>query len=355
MGVQSRPWRKTLSAVALFGAAALMTGGCVSGATDSAGEGRTQTTTESKPPISGVIKVGAVYTAPISQQWNSRVHAALLDAKSSGDITYEYTDNVAVDDEPKILEQYAQQGFNLIVGDSFGSEQQTRDMASRYPGVNFLMASSLPPSGGNYSVFDNYIQEPSYLCGMAVAGASKNGKVGIVAGFPIPEVNRLANAFIAGAKEIRPDVKMTVTFINSWYDPGKTVEAANAQMDEGVDVIYAERSDAITAVKKRGLLAAGNVVDSGKDNPDTVVCSALWNFTPTVKAAIEKVRSGSFTAENYADYGLMKNGGSTLSSFYNTESKIPATVRDKIVEKTKQFKSGQATIEIDNAVPKSIK
>jgi basic membrane lipoprotein Med (substrate-binding protein (PBP1-ABC) superfamily) len=56
---------------------------------------------------------------------------------------------------------------------------------------------------------------------MVAGGMSKSNKIGMVGGFPIPEVNRLMNAFMAVAKEVNPKVEFTVTFINSWFDPPK--------------------------------------------------------------------------------------------------------------------------------------
>jgi basic membrane protein A len=71
------------------------------------------------------------------------------------------------------------------------------------------MGSSGKPQEPNFSVFDNYIQEPAYLTGMIAGGMSKSGKIGMVGGFPIPEVNRLMNAFMAGAKEVNPKAEFT--------------------------------------------------------------------------------------------------------------------------------------------------
>ena len=43
----------------------------------------------------------------------------------------------------------------------------------------------------------------------------------MVGGYAIPEVNRLMHAFMDGAREVNPDVKFLVNFIDSWYDPPK--------------------------------------------------------------------------------------------------------------------------------------
>ena len=67
------------------------------------------------------------------------------------------------------------------------------------------------------------------------------------------------------------------------------------------------------AAKEKGLLAIGNVIDTQADYPDTVVASAIWHFEPTLDAAIEKVKAGTFKAEDYGVYSFMKEGGASLA------------------------------------------
>ena len=114
----------------------------------------------------------------------------------------------------------------------------------------------------------------------------------MVGGFPIPEVNRLINAFMAGVRETRPDATFQVAFIGSWFDPPKAKETAFAQIEAGADVMYAERFGVSDAAKERGVLAIGNVIDTQADYPETVVASALWHFEPTLDAAIKAVQGG---------------------------------------------------------------
>ena len=45
-------------------------------------------------------------------------------------------------------------------------------------------------------------------------GMSKRNKVGPVGGFAIPEVNRLMNAFIAGARETDRKAEVSISFIS---------------------------------------------------------------------------------------------------------------------------------------------
>ena len=244
------------------------------------------------------LKVAAIYTVPVEQQWVSRIDKALKAAVARGEIEYVFSENVSNADYERVMRGYAEKGHQLIVGEAFAVEAAARKVAKDYPKTAFLLGSSGKPQAPNFGVFDNYIQEPAYLTGMIAGGMSKSGKIGMVGGFPIPEVNRLMNAFMAGAKEVNPKVEFSISFINSWFDPPKAKEAAFATIDKGADIMYAERFGVSDAAKERGKLAIGNVINTQDKYPDTVVASALWNMEPTVDVALKAVKEGKFKAED---------------------------------------------------------
>ncbi|MBP6484537.1 MAG: BMP family protein, partial [Rhodoferax sp.] len=198
------------------------------------------------------IKVAGIYTVPFEQQWAGRLHQALKAAEARGEIEYKASENVSNADYERVMREYATGGNQLIVGEAFAVEAAARKVAKDFPKVSFLMGSSGKPAAPNFSVFDNYIQEPAFLSGMVAGGMTKSNKIGMVGGFPIPEVNRLMNAFMMGAKEVNPKVEFSVSFINSWFDPPKAKEAAFAMIDKGADVMYAERFGVSDAAKEKG-------------------------------------------------------------------------------------------------------
>lgn len=299
------------------------------------------------------LKVAAIYTVPFEQQWVSRLHKALLAAQARGEIEYKASENVANPDYERVMREYATGGNQLIVGEAFAVEAAARKVAKDFPKVSFLMGSSAKPQAPNFSVFDNFIHEPSYLAGMVAAGVSKSGKIGLVGGFPIPEVNRLMNAFMAGAKEINPKVQFSVSFINSWFDPPKAKEAAFAMIDKGADVMYAERFGVSDAAKERGKLAVGNVINTQDKYPDTVVASALWHMEPSIDRAIKLVKEGKFAPEDYGVYSMMKHKGSELAPLGTFDKKIPADVVTKMRAKEKAILDGSFTVKIDDSQPKA--
>ncbi len=301
------------------------------------------------------LKVAAIYTVPFEQQWVSRLHQAALKAQERGDIEYTATENVSNTDYERVMREYAEAGNKLIVGEVFGVEEAARTVAADYPDTAFLMGSSFKPDDANpnFSVFDNYIQDASYLTGIIAGAMTKSKNIGMVGGFPIPEVNRLMHAFMAGVKETAPDAKFQVAFIGSWFDPPKAKETAFAQIDAGADVMYAERFGVSDAAKEKGVLAIGNVIDTQKDYPETVVASALWHFEPTLDMAIAAVKAGTFKAADYGMYSLMKEGGCSIAPLGTFEGKVPPDAMALVAAKEAAIKDGSFTVTINDEEPKS--
>ena len=299
------------------------------------------------------LKVAAVYTVPFEQQWVSRLHIALKAAEARGEIEYKASENIANADYERVMREYATQGNQLIVGEAFAVEAAARKVAKDFPKVSFLMGSSGKPAEPNFSVFDNYIQEPSYLAGMLAGGMTKTNKIGMVGGFPIPEVNRLMHAFMAGAKEVNPKVEFSVSFINSWFDPPKAKEAAFAMIDKGADILYAERFGVSDAAKERGKLAVGNVINTQDKYPDTVVASALWHMETSINRAVKLAKEGKFKAEDYGVYSTMKHQGASLAPLGTFEKKLPAELVAKVQTKEKAILAGSFSVKVDDSQPKA--
>ncbi len=307
------------------------------------------------PALAGKIKVAGIYTQPIQQKWDGVLHKALVAAKAAGEIDYVYSEKVSNTDYIRVLREYAEGGVSLIVGEAFGISREARKVAKDYPNVAFLMGDTFGPQAKNFAVFDNYIHEPCYLMGIIAGAMTKTNKIGMVGGFPIGEVNRLFNAFMMGAKSVNPEVKFKVSFIGSWYDPPKAKEFAFAQVEAGVDVLYAERAGVVDSAREKGIIAFGNVNDMNKEEngKDVVVTSALWHMESAVNYAVAQVKKGAFKAEDYKEWTMMAKGGASLSPYYEFDGKIPAEAKAKVAEIKAKILSGEFTVPINDKEPKS--
>lgn len=305
--------------------------------------------------VADKIKVAGIYTQPIQQKWDARLHEALAAAQDRGEIDYVYSEKVSNTDYIRVLREYAESGVALIVGEAFGISREARAVADDYPNVAFLMGDSFGPHGSNFAVFDNYIHEPCYLMGILAGSMTSTNRIGMVGGYPIGEVNRLFHAFMNGARSVNPDVEFKVTFIGSWYDPPKAKEAAFAQVEAGVDVLYAERAGVVDAARENGIIAFGNVNDMNKEEngTDVVVTSALWHMHAAISNAIQKVKEGRFVASDYKEWTMMQKGGASLAPYYEFEDRIPADAKAKVEQLAADILAGNYVVEIIDDEPKS--
>jgi basic membrane lipoprotein Med (substrate-binding protein (PBP1-ABC) superfamily) len=298
----------------------------------------------------GPLKVAAIYTVPVEQQWVSRIHKALEAAKARGEVDYVFSENVANTDYERVMREYAEGGQQLVVGEAFAVERAARAVAKDYPKTAFLMGSSFGPSQPNFAVFDNWIHEPAYLTGMVAGRATKSNLIGMVGGYAIPEVNRLMHAFMDGARAVNPEVRFLVNFINSWYDPPKAKEAAFAMLDAGADVMYAERFGVADAAVERGAKVIGNVIDTSAQYPGAVLASALWHMEPTIDRAVAAVKAGAFEPIDYGQFSFMAFGGASLAM---DAALVPAPVVAEVEQVKADILAGLFRVNVNDAEPVS--
>jgi basic membrane lipoprotein Med (substrate-binding protein (PBP1-ABC) superfamily) len=300
------------------------------------------------------LKVFGAYATQIEEPWDGVIHTALEAEQAAGRITYTFADALGYSgDMERTLREVAElEAPDIIFGDAFGNEAAVRAVAAEYPDIAFVFGSGGGPAGDNFSVFDNWIHEPAYLAGMLAGGLTESGVIGVVGGVPVPEVNRITNAFIAGAQAVNPEVEAKVSFINSWFDPAAAKEAALAQIDAGADVLYAERFGVIEAADENDLVAIGNMSDQGAMAPDNVVTSVTWNMTPTVAYVIDQVAGGTYTAQDLKDFSMVAKGGAALAPI-NTElvKEVPAELVDAVAAKEAEIKSGIFRVDINESIP----
>src|SRR6266508_2680734 len=134
---------------------------------------------------------------------------------------------------------------------------------------------------------------------MVAGGLTESGTIGVVAAMPIPEVNRIVNAFVLGVAETNADATVKVSFINSFFDPATAAPAADAQISQGADVLFAERAGVIEIADENDLPVIGMMVDQQELDPDNVVTSLVWNMQPTVEHLVEQVIFYEYEAHSH--------------------------------------------------------
>jgi len=294
-----------------------------------------------QPAAKKVPVVVAAYATPLEEPWNMVIHDALQAAQRGGRIRYSWQADLA--DAPRMaaaLGAELAKRPDIVVADGTLADAEIRQLAAAHPQTAFVIGTSGPPAPPNLSVFDSDLAEPAYLCGVLAGRLTKSTVVGVVCGKPEPHVHRTVNAYIQGARDANPAVKVKVTFIDSWFDPPKARQAALEQIGAGADLIYAEREGAIAAAREKGVRAFGNLLDQHGESPDTVITGPVWSMTPVVDYIISLSSAGMVHAENLVDFSTLGRGGAGLAPWHGWDGRLPPEVMQLVREKERALKAG---------------
>jgi basic membrane lipoprotein Med (substrate-binding protein (PBP1-ABC) superfamily) len=300
------------------------------------------------------LLVYGVFATALEEPWDGAIHTAIQAVEETGAIEYRFVDGLGTSDamERGLRDIIETDHPDLIIGDAFAAEDAVRAVAADYPDVAFAFGSGGAEVAPNFSVFDNWLQDPAYLAGMLAGGLTESGTIGVVAAMPIPEVNRIVNAFVMGVGETNADATVKVSFINSFFDPATAAQAAEAQISQGADVLFAERAGVIEVADENDLPVIGMMVDQHDLAPDNVVTSLVWNMQPTVEALVEQVAAGEYEAQNLAQYSFMVNGGSSIAAI-NTDLvvEVPEDLVALVEERQAEILDGTFETPIDEETP----
>jgi len=134
----------------------------------------------------GAFRVAAIFQTAIEEPWDGVIHQACLRAQKELGLEYEFTEKIAAADFEKVVREYAERGFDLIVGDAFlAGEDPSRRVAKDYPEIAFAFGSEFGPVAPNFSVFDNWIHEPAYLCGSLAINSKQRDPIAALIGFAL--------------------------------------------------------------------------------------------------------------------------------------------------------------------------
>jgi simple sugar transport system substrate-binding protein len=251
------------------------------------------------------LKIGYVYSGPVADVgWIKQLD---LGRQYVEETLGDKTKSVVVEnitegpDVPRVVNEMIADGAKMIMLGTFGYMNDGLRIAAADPDIKFLHASGykqLP----NFSTFTVKTFEGAYVAGMAAGMATKSDTIGIVAAFPIPEVIGIANAFALGARKTNPDVTVKTVWVNTWYDPPKTANAARALASQNADVLfslYQNEASVVSVAEELGLYSVYTTSDMRKYAPKKHLVSLDLKLGPLFARVAQSVIDGKFEGVNH--------------------------------------------------------
>jgi simple sugar transport system substrate-binding protein len=287
------------------------------------------------------LKIGFVYVSPVGDAgWTTQHNRGREELqKALGDkVQTSFVEKVPEGaDAERVIRDLASQGNRLIFTTSFGFMNPTLKVAEEFPGVYFEHATGYK-SAKNVASYNVRFYEGRYLGGMIAGRSTRTNVLGYVAAFPIPEVLQGINAYTLGARSVNPKVQVRVVWVNSWYDPGKEREAANALIGQGADVVthHTDSSAAVATAEEKGKMAVAYHSDMSKFGPKAQLAAVTHHWGAYYTRRAQAVLDGSWTSGSV--WMGMKDGAIRLEAI---NPSVPKDVADLVTARGADIAAGR--------------
>jgi basic membrane protein A len=293
-----------------------------------------------EPVKTEALKVGFIYVGPVGDAgWtfahdNGRKH---IESKFGDKIKTTFVEKVPEGaDAERVIRDLVSQGNKLIFATSFGFGDAMEKVAKDHPDVKFEHATGYKTSA-NLRVYEAKFYEDAYLAGVVAGTMTKTNTLGFVGSFPIPEVLRNINAFTLGAQSVNPKVTTKVVWVNTWFDPPKESEAAQALINQKADVLLqnTDSTAVLQTAEKNGKYAFGWDSDMSAFAPKAHLASAVVNWGPYYEKAVNDVISGTWKTSD-TKWGT-KEGANDLIKI---NSVVPESAKKRVEDVKAGLKAG---------------
>jgi basic membrane protein A len=217
-------------------------------------------------------------------------------------------------DAARTMNQMIADGAKFLMIGSFGYMNDGVKLAKEHPEVAFINASGYKLAD-NFGNFQTRNYETAYIAGLAAGFVTTSNILGVVAAYPIPEVIGIINAFTLGAQKTNPNVTVKVVWLNSWFDPNKSQEAARSLVAAKADVLfslYQDTPEVVTLAEELGVYSISTSSDMSKHAPKKYLMGMGIDWGPHFIDMVGKAMAGNFKGGSY--WGGMKDGAVHVAS-----------------------------------------
>lgn len=266
----------------------------------------------------------------------------------------ESTDASAIEENLRVA---IEDGYDLIVANSFESVEAVTKLAGEYPDQKWaLVDTTVDAPNVRGLVFKEH--EGAYLVG-AILGLLATGEhegypaseaIGAVGAIDLPFIRRWLVGFQEGVRAVNPDVALLEGWGNSFNDPATSKELALAQADQGAQYIFAFAAAGnfgiFEGARERGFFTTGVDTDQRGIDPAHILESVVKRTDVGVVDAVEDLAAGAFSG-GIAAYGLAENGVGPAFLILDAPDPavtLPQAVQDQVRALADQIIGGRVVV-----------
>ena len=266
------------------------------------------------------------------QSWNQAGFEGLTRLEEEG-AEIAYTERVNQSQQVEVFRNYAQQGYDIVVGHGGEYMDAALQVATEYPDLQFVVTNG-NKGADNVTSFTLSYRDMGILAGALAGLMTESNKLAIVAGQEIPVALGAVEGFQEGVARVNPEAEVNVTYTGSWEDVDKAREAALALISDGADVVWhvldAADAGVLSAADDEGVMAIGLYGDQSALAPDAHIGAIIADASELIYAAGSQSLDGQVHDEGIA--------AGVVSIGHYSEA-VPQEVQDQIAAIEEELKS----------------
>lgn len=297
------------------------------------------------------VKVGIVFDigGKDDRSFNAAAYQGVLRAKKELPITLRDVEPGDPTSIEPALRAFAQYGYQITIGVGFAQGPIIKQVAADYPQLHFVLIDSVADLPNVASLLFKE-HEGSFLVGMIAAYTSKTGIIGFIGGMDIPLIHKFVTGYTEGARYVNPKIRVLTNYVGitdaAWNNPGKGRELANAQYEQGADVVFQAAGNSglgvFDAAEAYNKFAIGVDANQNWIKPGHVLTSMIKRIDNAVYSVIKEGVEGKFRGGIHV-YGLENDGVGYALDEYNRPL-IPRWVIDKVEEAKRDIIAGRIQV-----------
>jgi basic membrane lipoprotein Med (substrate-binding protein (PBP1-ABC) superfamily) len=311
-----------------------------------------------RPPSPGsaaAFRVALVTPGPISDAgWNASAYDGLMQIRDQLGAQVSHMQASTPSDFEEAFRDYARQGYDLVIGHGFEFQDAAVKVGGEFPKTVFVTSSG-NVHATNVASFTFHLDQATYLAGIMAGMMSKTGRAGCVGGIELPVIRTTFDGFVAGAKSVRPDFVVAITYTGSFEDVTAAKAATDAIIAQGADFVLHNANAAglgvFQSAKEKGVLAFGSNRDQNDVAPETVLASAVLSIPKAFLGVAQEVKEHRFIGRAI-QYGL-KDGVVGLVVNPLLADRIPADVMQRVTSADAQIRAGSLVVAMQNTAGSS--
>jgi basic membrane protein A and related proteins len=276
----------------------------------------------------------------------------LIKAEKDLGITGKVVQSTNASDYVPNLQNFAQNGYQLVIAVGFLMDGAVKQVAKEYPKTKFLIIDDPITGVPNVTSAIFNTEQCGYLVGAlaglmekqpGIKGMNSKNVVGVVGGQQIPPVTSYIAGFQQGVQKTDPGATVLVRFANSFSDQALGSQIAQSEIASGADIIFPVAGGtgigSIDAAQSAHVYAIGVDANQNYLAPATVITSATKGVDTATYDVIQQTLNNKF--QNGIQYFNLKNSGVGMAT---PNSAVPQSVVQQVDALQQQIISGAITV-----------